>query len=801
MSRTGVNLGDLQTCPNCRISGAVKRIDAALRRCAACEFVYPILEPHTVDIPTMPVLRLAAPQGVLRERYQLRHALGHGAHGVTFFAEHRYLNHPCVVKLMPWRSGLAEDSAVRRLRNEARAGFQVNDPCVVRVLDCDVINGVWFFVMEYVEGGDLATLVEGGVRVPWQQAVAIAADAARGLAAIHERQHIHRDIKPSNLLLGVDGRTRVADLGVAAIIGGAGGDESNERAGTLAYACPESWEVGVHLDARADLYSLGASLFHLMTGRHPYESSGVLGALLQMQSARPDWPEDAPPTPGWLRDGVLKLLSNNRDARFSSAREFLQFLEHPGQSATPAPAAAAHATPRGVAILPFENDGDAADDWLGQAISDHAARGAAQCPGVFVVNAQQILELLEPGAHDLDPLRVTEAGRLTGAALVVSGRVKRVGDQIEAHVVAHRVGADDPFPLAILVQPLSRFVDLQARVVETILNELRGPEVHAASGASPPAISLQAQERLVKAKRAFLRGEYETAADYAEQAVTIAPDFVEPISVLGVCYARLGRYEDATARHVQLRETGVRLGNSHMQVEAEANLGVMHYFKGEYDTADHHYQRAAELAEQHGLKPDLAQIYNNLGFILYRLGRPDAAESAFLRSIELHREFGALVSLVGPYNGLGNVLLEQQRYDESTQYYRRALALAVEIGDPTKIGVSHMHLGRCAALAGRFADAKTEFALACNELEETSFWNGLARVYEYMAEMNFQLADYAEAARCAERRLELAIRHANRSIEESARRQRDEALRLAAAAQPGNEPKKAGAPRPAGATA
>ena len=90
-----------------------------------------------------------------------------------------------------------------------------------------------------------------------------------------------------------------------------------------------------------------------------------------------------------------------------------------------------------------------------------------------------------------------------------------------------------------------------------------------------------------------------------------------------------------------------------------------------------------------------------------------------------------------------------------------------------------MHLGRCASLAGQFAEAKNEFALALNALEETSFWNGLARVYEHIAEMHLRLGHYDEAARCADQRIELARRHANRRMETSAWHQKAEALRRA----------------------
>jgi tetratricopeptide (TPR) repeat protein len=137
------------------------------------------------------------------------------------------------------------------------------------------------------------------------------------------------------------------------------------------------------------------------------------------------------------------------------------------------------------------------------------------------------------------------------------------------------------------------------------------------------------------------------------------------------------------------------------------------------------------------------------------------------------------VALIGPYNGMGHVLREQKRFEEARGYFRRALALAQESDDDVNMGVAYMNLGHCALLQGRLADAKHELVAALNILEQTSFWNGLARVYEYMADLNLRLSNWKQAIRCADKRIELARRHANLQMESSARKQKAEALKLA----------------------
>ncbi|MEW6252636.1 MAG: tetratricopeptide repeat protein, partial [Planctomycetota bacterium] len=323
---------------------------------------------------------------------------------------------------------------------------------------------------------------------------------------------------------------------------------------------------------------------------------------------------------------------------------------------------------------------------------------------------------------------------------------------------------------------LAELPALERALLEQVLSAL-----HIARAAAEPVrpAALEAREKYVRGKQAFLRGVYDEAIRLGQEALQRAPDFADAVGLVGVCLARLGRYDEARAQHERLAALARQRGDVHLQIEALANLGVMEYYRGRYDAAKAHYAEAARLAEEAGLETEHAKVANNLGFVLFRLGRPREAERAFLQAIDTHKAYGGLTSLVGPFNGMGNVLAEQQRYAEAREYYQRALALAGEIGDRTSVGTTHMHIGRCAALEGHFADAKHEFTMALNALEETRFWNGLARAYEYIAEMHVQLENYDEAVRCADKRIELARQHANLRIEAAAWQQKADALRRA----------------------
>lgn len=787
-------------CGNCGEAGNLRNVAPRVTVCAVCRFIAPRALPILDDSPAPRSISDALATSVLfSERYRLVRPLGAGAHGSTYLAEHRLLNHPCVVKLVPIPRTEPGDRAAARLRNEARAGLRVNSPFVVRVLDCDTVEGAWFFVMEYVAGVDLSRIAAAKVRMDWRQAVHVTIDGASGLAAIHRAGLVHRDIKPGNLILGEDGRLRIADLGIARVADdrldaraaerGGRDDGAEAEIGTIAYAAPEMLIPGAVVDRRSDLYSLGSTIFELVTGSPPRSTASVYRALLEAHDGAVSWPPDAPEdVPAWFRAGLQKLLSPAAHERFESAEELLEYIEHPHGAAQRDPGAAKleASPPRGLTVLTFENEsGQRNDDWLSHALADHLARSLARAPGVYVSDRDEYLRVLErlaPGASRHDPQVLKEAGRLTGAATVIRGRFVRREGEITIWAQIQNAAANLMRAVEPVEGPLAKFAELRARLLRRVCRELE-VEVQddaAVGGDNPPPA---AQEAFFAAKRAHLRGEYESAIEHAASAVSHDPEFCEAIGMLGACCSRLGRYDEAARHHLKQEQIAARRGDGRQVVEAQANLGVMHYFRGEYEAAYDFYQRAAHTAEALGLANELAQICNNLGFVLFRLGRREDARNAFQRAIETHRAFGALVFLIGPYNGMGNLLRDEQRYEEAREYYQRALSLALESDDRVNAGISYMHLGRCALDLGRIAVAKHELAMALSAMEETRFWNGLTRVYGSIAEMNLRLGSFTEAARCADKQIELARLHANRGMEAGAWRLKAQALRAAGATQ------------------
>lgn len=776
-------------CCGCEAPGPWRSISGRLLACGQCGFLRALSRADEQECSGGDVSHEAAigPGSVLRDRYRLLSLIGAGPHGLTYLAHHDYLNHPCVVKVLPHQLASATEASVQRLMNEAAAGFRVNHPNVVRVFDCDASQGHWYIVMEYVDGCDLNEAAAQRVRVPWRQAALLALDAARGLDAVHRRGLIHRDIKPGNLLLGADGATRVADLGLVGFVHGhpaLAGRIGHDIVGTLAYASPETFERDHPVDHRADIYSLGVTLYELLCGTLP--QGGSIYRSLLGDGGRPlAWPVSAPTdVPAWLVDLVLRMAQPDPRERPRSAVEIEQTLLH-GLAATTAPTrplALEPTEPRGLVVLPLESaDGNAADEWLGFAIADHLGRMLSQLPRVYVADREQFQTMLErlerrgPGSRGR---RLIEAGRLSGAASVLEGSVQRSGDALTVSVRAIESANDAPRALARVSGSVGRLAELEDELLRSVaaaLNLSDAPRARRAAARSHP----RAEEQFIAARRGFLKGDYEAALERARAAVEDVADFCEAIGFMGVCCARMGRYDEAAEHNRRQMALAERLDDDRQRIEAHANLGTMHYFRGEYPAARDALGRAMQIAEGLGLEGEVALIRNNLGFLLLQMGDVSEAERMFRDAIDTHKRFGALAALIGPYNGLGHVLREQGDHDEARRHFRKALMLAEESDDYVNIGVAYMNLGRCALLQRRPHEAKQELATALNILERTSFWNGLARVYEYMADLNIWLGHRAEAVRCATMRVELAQRHANRAMEQAAWRQKAEALRLA----------------------
>lgn len=266
--------------------------------------------------------------------YVLQRSLGRGGMGSVFLARHQQLGKLVAIKLLPWRSTHREHFEAR-FQREVRAAGGLDHPSIVSATDAGEENGTHYLVMEFIDGLDLSRLVRAMGQVQLADACELIRQVALGLSHAHAEGIVHRDIKPSNLMLNRRGQVKILDFGLARL--GPWNEESAELTtvgqlmGTLDYMAPEQAERAESVDYRADLYSLGATLFRLLCGRAPLAASPVQSPLAKLRLLATEEPPKLstlrPGAPQELTQLVAEMLSRDPSDRPASAAHVAERLE------------------------------------------------------------------------------------------------------------------------------------------------------------------------------------------------------------------------------------------------------------------------------------------------------------------------------------------------------------------------------------------------------------------------------------------------------------------------------------------
>ncbi len=265
--------------------------------------------------------------------YDLLDKIGTGGTGTVFKARHRRMKRIVALKVLS-RSLCKDKTFVQRFQREVETIAQLSHPNIVMAYDADEAKVGHFLVMEYVNGQDLASLVQKQGPMGIAEAVDCILQSARGLEYVHVQGMIHRDMKPANLLRDASGTVKVTDLGLARISSASTALHSNALTqaggvlGTVDYMPPEQALDSTNLDHRSDIYSLGATLYYLLTGQPPYPGQTMMDTLLKHRDAPiPSLSATRQDVPAALDDLYRRMMAKTTETRVQSMSEIVSALQ------------------------------------------------------------------------------------------------------------------------------------------------------------------------------------------------------------------------------------------------------------------------------------------------------------------------------------------------------------------------------------------------------------------------------------------------------------------------------------------
>ena len=575
-------------------------------------------------------------------RYELIGLVGVGGMGSVYHARDTELDEIIALKVLR-RELVDAPGMLERFRREVKLARRVTHKNVARTFDIGEHAGERFLTMEFIEGESLGRLLEREGALGIRRAIEIVSSVCAGLGAAHAASVVHRDLKPDNVLIATDGRIVITDFGVAR-----GGFEASPLqtlglpVGTPAYMSPEQVEGAADIDARTDVYSLGAILFELVAGEVAWGGpSPYAVAAARLTAPPPDPRRKRLEIPDALAELILKCMARERELRYASAEDVAAALAEIATTIDPStgrmrvPRRPSSSPPvreieKLVAVLPFTNRGEPEDEYLADAFTEDLIELLASTNGLRLTPFGTVMGVKSAEA---DPRAL---GRDLGVQVVVEGTLRRTEGTVR--ISARLVSVADGFQL--WTRRFERAITDVLVVADEAANAIA--ESLTVRRLLPPreaAVDPAALDLYLRARHAYHQGwtaNVQRSVVLFEEALKRQPS--EPRILSGYALAqmrRLGSEETSEGvAHVALRAAERARAVAPMAGEPLVALAAYHLVMGDYRAA------AREVNDALRRAPSLPDVHDLCGRILVEVGRPEEGIAFLERALLLEPRIG-----------------------------------------------------------------------------------------------------------------------------------------------------------------
>jgi tetratricopeptide (TPR) repeat protein len=717
-------------CPKCATPNAEESLS-----CVSCGMDFPkdgeampTVGGETAVSETPSRFGTTIPAGtILGNRYRILAAIDMGGMGMVYKAVDLELSVPVALKVIRGEYS-GNEKILERFKREITIARKVTHKNVARIFDIGEADGIRYISMEFIEGDDLARVVERDGALPPNKVVGILRQCCIAMSEAHSQGIVHRDLKPHNVMIDPQGDVKIMDFGIAMSQETRGLTKTGAILGTAEYMSPEQAE-GRDLDHRADIYSLGITIYEALTGTVPFSGQTQWEVIRKQMQDRPRPPRRLrAETPAWLETVILKCLEKDPAHRYQSVDEILRDIDRQKATRTlmaympqkrnmatvlvagilviVAATAAYMFRPKGlnpgpggrlaVAVLPFDNQASREDlAWLQTGLAENLSTDLAQSKYLRVITMERLTGILNDLGYSqgqtLSNEVLTGIAEYAGVQAIFTGSFVAAGDMLRINLLAREPDSGEVIDSAVVsgssesVLSMIDQLTVQAKQILQISPDKIDGDVDTAI-ASARTSSLEAASLFQQGVDLLYAGKNLEAVDPLLEATKQDPDF-------SLAYARLSQAYRNLGYDAKAEEAGEKALSRLIKAVDRVTLADRAMVRAVHAASSEDREGAIEAyTELLSSDPFNATVAYNLGNSYEISGQWDQAEVFYKKASELDENYAQA------RYAAGRIMILSGRPQESLAQFEDALNLYRKIG--SKEGEAGTYQALCNAYIG-----------------------------------------------------------------------------------------------------